>query len=345
MTQNPPPAASRRKSILHRFAEQRDGNASLLFALLALPMFAAVGLGVDMSRAIDMEAALQADVDTAALSGAAAAFGTLTQTTTTADSPAAVGKGFYGNAGIPAFTSVTSATQAITTTGAAPGTVTVKATSTAQIKTFFLWVFAPLVTINASATATASVPSSASGLFPFAIPQCAINANLDPLTGKPQTNTIVHLDSVYDQNANCTRGQWTSLTEGGNDVSTVKSIMTNGCSCTVTTTSGQTANIINIDPGTKATLYPFTLANFQGQTVLMAVVSTGTTNGDLTKPNGSDPLPVVSFVPFKITGISGQGNSQSIDGFFVSNFSGGGTSGGSGANIPSLGAVTVALTK
>jgi len=340
------PAASRGTSFLQRVLRRTDGNVTVLFALLALPMVGVIGLGVDLTRAINMKAALQANVDTAAISGAAAAFGTPTQAAST-DSPTAVGQSFYKDAGIPPVSSVTAATQAVAVTGAAPGTVTVKATATAQVQTVFLGYLASLIPVSATATAVASSPTGATGLFPFAIPQCTFDDNWNAATGQPNLGsngqplpiTLDGSNQSTTKNTGCTFGQWSSLTVGGNSASEVDGFVNGGCTCTVAI-----GDQIDIQPGNRASLYHAVQAEvdaavamgLEGVTVLMAVVQ-----GPGLVTNAESQ--VIAFAPFLITGTT----NQSMSGHFVANFHAIGTSiaGSSGTPPPNFGAVTVALTQ
>jgi hypothetical protein len=338
---------SRGTSLFHRVWRRTDGNVSVFFALLAMPMIGAIGLGVDITRAINMKAALQADVDTAAISGAAAAFGPAARIGAPGNSPAAVGQSFYRDAGLPPFNSLTASAQALKVTGAAPGTVTVKATATAQIQPAFLLYLASLVPVSATATAVASSPSAASGLFPFAIPQCTFDDNWNAATGQPNLGsngrplpvTLDGSNQSTTKNTNCAFGQWSSLTVGGNSASEVDGFVTGGCTCTVAV-----GDQVDIQPGTRASLYhavqaevdAATAAGLPGVTVLMAVVQgPGLTTNAESK--------VVGFAPFLITGTT----NQSMSGNFVANFHAPGTSLGSSSSVPApnFGAVTVALTQ
>ncbi|MEA2754652.1 MAG: hypothetical protein QOJ54_941, partial [Aliidongia sp.] len=306
----------------------------VLFALLAFPMIGAIDLGVDITRAVNMRAALQANVDTAALSGAAAAFGSTNQTGASSDSPNAVGQSFYKDAGIPPFSGVTAATTAVTVTGTAPGTVTVKATATAQIQSLFSGFMTLLPPISATATAVASSPSGATGVFPFALPECAFSTYWNAATGQPIPNSDgtpqqVTFDSVYHSANNCTAGQWTSLNVDDNSQSGIKALMNNGCGCTL-----KIGEDVYIQPGTKAARFGDANKDFAGKTVLMVVLSQ---TGDITVKAS---FPILSFVPFHI--VSADQGAKTITGFFVSNFRGGGLSGSGGTNF---GAVTVALTQ
>jgi Flp pilus assembly protein TadG len=338
---------SRGTSLFHRVWRRTDGNVSVLFTLLAMPMIGAIGLGVDITRAINMKAALQASVDTAAISGVAAAFGPAAQTGAVTDSSTAVGRSFYKDAGLPPFNGVTPATQAITVTGAAPGTVTVKATATAQIQPAFLLYLASLVPVSATATAVASSPSAASGLFPFAIPQCTFDDNWNAATGQPNLDshgnpnhlTLDGSNQSTTKNTNCTFGQWSSLTVGGNSASEVDGFINGGCPCTVAI-----GDQIDIQPGTRASLYhavqaevdAATAAGLPGVTVLMAVVQ-----GPGLNTNAESQ--VIGFAPFLITGTT----NHSISGNFVANFHAPGTSIGASSSVaaPNFGAVTIALTQ
>jgi Flp pilus assembly protein TadG len=56
--------------ILSRFAQSCEASAAPLFALLTIPILAAIGAGVDYSRAAAVRTQLQAQLDTALLAGA-----------------------------------------------------------------------------------------------------------------------------------------------------------------------------------------------------------------------------------------------------------------------------------
>ncbi|MGE0856614.1 MAG: pilus assembly protein TadG-related protein, partial [Hyphomicrobiaceae bacterium] len=56
--------------IARAFADARDGNIAIMFALVALPMFSMVGIAVDYSRAIKAQRQMQLAADAAVLAAA-----------------------------------------------------------------------------------------------------------------------------------------------------------------------------------------------------------------------------------------------------------------------------------
>src|SRR5262245_23100159 len=56
---------------LRRFAHARGGNVAIIFALATLPLFGAMGVAVDYSRAASARDTLQSVLDSAVLAGAA----------------------------------------------------------------------------------------------------------------------------------------------------------------------------------------------------------------------------------------------------------------------------------
>jgi len=338
MTRNPSPGWPARASILRRLLRQTDGNVSVLTAALGIPLLIAIGIGVDTSRAIAMKAALQADVDTAALSGAAAAFGTTTQTGSSTDTPSAVGQSFYTREGRPLGLNPTAPGSVVTTSGTTATAVTVTASAQVQVDPIFLQFWTHGITVGATAKAVAGSPSAATGTFPFALPTCTFDDNwntatgqpiIDPATGLPKQVTL-HSIQDTSKTTGCSYGQWTSLTTDDNSQSFVKGLINNGCGCTL-----HIGDNIYIQPGAKAASFG-DAAVFDGKIVLMAVVSSPD-NNITTKQQ----FPISTFAPFFIQSTDQGG--KTITGHFVANFHGGGLSGASGS--PSFGAVTVTLSQ
>lgn len=309
----------------------------MTFALLLIPLICFVGVSIDYARLVHMKTTLQAAADAAAISGAAANFGTISQETaapTGADGPKTIATSFFTNAWLPPKSSVTKTVTAPSTTSSSGATVTV--TATAQVAMSFLALLRSQMPISVTATATVSAPGSATSTFPFVLPECLFSSTnptywnsatgepaIDPATGKPYEITM---DSLYHTTNNCTYGQWTSFLIEANDTQTIASDITNGCGCTLSV-----GDNIYIQPGTKAKLYGDAAA-FDGQTVLVAVVE----QANLTAKIDSQ---IVGFAAFFIDATN-QGR-KTITGHLASNYQGGGLSGTGGTYY---GVDTVALT-
>ncbi len=140
--------------VVGRLARDRRGVFGIIFALLALPLIAVLGVAVDYARLVQFKTQLQATVDSAALSGAAA------YVTASDDSSAVTVATNYMTANevlLPSY--IGTVTKTISATQVASGanegnTVTVSATG--QIGTTFLRIYSP--TMTASATAVAVNP-------------------------------------------------------------------------------------------------------------------------------------------------------------------------------------------
>ena len=59
--------AERLRNRIHEFAASRDGNVAMIFAIASLPLFAAMGIAIDYSRANAVKTDMQAALDAAAL--------------------------------------------------------------------------------------------------------------------------------------------------------------------------------------------------------------------------------------------------------------------------------------
>lgn len=69
----PRPSFAPEPGLLSRFAQSRSGNISMMFAVLSVPMIAAVGLGVDLSRAYRVRSLTQNALDASVLAAGRAA--------------------------------------------------------------------------------------------------------------------------------------------------------------------------------------------------------------------------------------------------------------------------------
>lgn len=305
-----------------RLIEDRRGAAAIIFALSLIPLICFTGVAIDYARLVHTKTTLQAAADAAAISGAAANFGTTAQETAAngADSPNTIATNFFTSAWLPPNTSLTRTITAPSATSNSGASVTV--TATAQVAMSFLAILRPQMPVSATATATASAPGSATGAFPFVLPSCLFTSTnptywnsateepaIDPSTNNPYEITM---ESLYHTTNNCTYGQWTSFLTDSNNVPTIRNYMTNGCGCTLSI-----GDSIYIQPGTKATLYGDAAA-FAGETLLMAVVN----QNDLTAKSS---IPVVGFAAFVIDSTSQGG--KTITGHLASNYQGGGLSG------------------
>lgn len=318
---------------LRRLIGDRRGAVAMIFALSLVPLIGFTGVAIDYARLAHMQTTLQAAADAAAVSGAAANFGTSAQETAAnnADGPHAMATNFLTNAWLPLNNGVTPTVTAPAATSTNGATVTV--TATAQVAMSFLAIWRSQIPVSVTATATVSVPTSATGTFPFVLPSCLLtdttltgngstywNAatgepNIDPSTGKPYEITM---DSAYHGTNDCTNGQWTSFLTDSNSTATIAGDMTSGCGCTLSV-----GDSVYIEPGTKAALYG-DAASFDGQTVLVAVVG----QNDLTKAAAKTDIPVVGFAAFVIDSTDQGG--KTITGHFTSNYQGGGLSGTGG---------------
>ena len=303
----------------------RRGGVALIFALSLIPLIGFTGVAIDYARLVHMKTTLQAAADAAAISGAAANFGTASQETAanSADGPNTIATSFFTNAWLPPESSITKTVNAPTATSTSGAIVTV--TATAQVEMSFLAIWQSQMPVSVTATATASVPTSATGAFPFVLPKCLFTSTnptywnsatgepaIDSSTGNPYEITM---DSLYHTTNNCTYGQWTSFLSDSNNVPTIVNYMNNGCGCTLSVGTN-----IYIEPGSKAKLYGDAAA-FDGKTVLMAVVN----QADLT---AKTDIPVVGFAAFVVDSTSQGG--KTITGHFASNYQGGGQSGTGG---------------
>ena len=326
------------RSVLRRLLRSSDATIAPVFALALVPMLMAVGIGVDLSRAGSMHASLQAMTDKAAVSGAAAAFGTTTQMNSATDTTLLVGDAVYQSEPLPVNLNITPASTAITTTGtAAAPPVTVTATSTANFRPTFLSIWASQMAVTATTVVSAGGPSNGPGAFPFAMGKCLFTHYWNAATQQPINNgptNPIAMDSTYDQGNNdptCTKGQWTSLTSNSNSESYIAGLMAGGCGCSLTTQTD-----IFIQSGAKAAAYGDAIAqNFVGQTVLIPVVTQDDLSTNVTTG-------VYAFAAFHITAIVKTGNNKQIDGYFVANYHAAGASGTSGAY---LGVANVQITQ
>jgi Flp pilus assembly protein TadG len=322
---------------LRRLIRDRRGATALIFALTLIPLIGVAGVAIDYARLVHMKTTLQAAADAAAISGASANFGNTSQETAVpsgADGPSSIATNFFTNAWLPPNSSVTQTVTAPTSTSQSGATVTV--TATAQVAMSLLAIWRPQIPVSVTATAVVSVPTSATGVFPFTLPACLFTApywnsatgtpGIDPSTGKPYELTM---DSLYHTTNNCTYGQWTSFLTNNNSTANTVDEMKNGCGCTLSVGTS-----IYIQPGTKAAVYG-SAAAYVGQTILTAVV-------DQANLTATTTVPIVGFAPFVIDGTDQSG--KTITGHFASNYQGDQGDGLSGTGGTYYGVDTVALT-
>ena len=134
-----------------KLAGDTQGATALLFGLMLIPLLLAVGVGVDYARATQMRTMLQAAVDGAAISGAAAYTSPSAQSTATALAQAYVTK---GTGALPSSVTITSTTITPSTTGSGNSTAYVMYVSvTASVPTTLMYPWKSSLPITASATA------------------------------------------------------------------------------------------------------------------------------------------------------------------------------------------------
>ena len=306
----------------------------MIFAVSLIPLIGAVGVAVDFARVNETRTALQLAVDNSAVAGAAAAFGTSTQTSASANSPSSVAQSYYSAIPLPGGATDTSAANAVSTSGTLPSPITVSVTSTAVVPTTFLAIWRSQISVSASATAVASGPANVTGAFPFALTKCIYDTywsngqpTIDPSTGQPYAIT---LGSSYHVTNSCTSGQWTSFMTADNSDSNLKSLI-DGANTSGSGSLSIGSSIYIVD-GTKANLYSETGSVDTGKIVLMPVSSESVMSA------GSYTA-VYALAPFYVTSAAG-GSSKTITGHFVSNYHSP-LSGGSGGQYYGAGVVTL----
>jgi Flp pilus assembly protein TadG len=89
-------------NLLREFSRSRDGNLAVMLALAAIPLVAAIGMAVDLSKANDVKARLQKSLDSAVLAGVTQVSAQQVSTATAVFNGDYVAK--YAAAATPAFT-------------------------------------------------------------------------------------------------------------------------------------------------------------------------------------------------------------------------------------------------
>ena len=136
-------------ALMRRLRSDRRGNVAMMVAVSALPLFTAVGVGVDVSSLVEAKTRLQNAADAAALAGASL-YTAASQSTTAANSA----DSYFDNYAKGGFTTLTRTATA--SPAGKPLTITVVATAT--MPTTFLKV-AGISSMLVSATAVAGIPS------------------------------------------------------------------------------------------------------------------------------------------------------------------------------------------
>jgi Flp pilus assembly protein TadG len=148
---------------IRRFRRDRSGNIAVLFMLTLLPILSAIGCSIDYSRAIQLQAKLQAAVDAASvgsISRTSAAFLAAGSMTTDGAIPVGVADAiniFNGNmSGVSGYTLNSVVTPTVTKSGS---TITSTVQFSANISTMFLGVMGKSsMTVGGSSTATVTMP-------------------------------------------------------------------------------------------------------------------------------------------------------------------------------------------
>ncbi|WP_159835369.1 TadG family pilus assembly protein [Burkholderia sp. 8Y] len=161
----------------------------------------------------------------------------------------------------------------------------------------------------ASATAAAVVAApgtvAPNALFPVAIGQCIYSQYWNAQSGTPTTDSTGMPYEVQIGNGQlyngCEAGQWTSFQANVNDVPTVRGLITDGNS-----TSLSIGDSIWIQSGIKTTIYSYVPTNVD---VLVPVVDQTT----------SATHPIIAFAAFHIDSASG-GNDKAIVGHFIAGY-------------------------
>lgn len=139
-------------ALMRRLQSDRRGTVAMVVAVSALPLFTAVGVGVDMSSLVEARARLQNAADAAALAGASL-YTSTSQGTNAQDSA----QSYFDHYAKGGFTSLTSKTIAGPgSTSGVPLTVTVNATAT--MPTTFMKV-ANINSMTVTVHAVAGIPS------------------------------------------------------------------------------------------------------------------------------------------------------------------------------------------
>ena len=136
-------------ALIRRLRSDRRGNVAMVVAVSALPLFTAVGVGVDVSSLVEAKTRLQNAADAAALAGASL-YTSSSQSTTAANSAQA----YFNDYAKGSFTTITSSATA--SPAGTPFTITVAASAT--MATTFLKV-AGISSMPVSVSAVAGIPS------------------------------------------------------------------------------------------------------------------------------------------------------------------------------------------
>ncbi len=139
---------------IRRVAGDERGAVAAMFAIMLVPLVAAIGAGVDFTRASEVQAALQTAADAAALAGASAF------DTTTCPAAATTAATAYMTQAIGALPPGATASFAVTTgtltSGKQTTAYTVAVTATAKVSTTFMRLF--MASVPAAVSATAANP-------------------------------------------------------------------------------------------------------------------------------------------------------------------------------------------
>ena len=190
------------------------------------------------------------------------------------------------------------------------------------------------IPLHAQAVAVVSSPATVKPgtLFPVAISQEAAK----DFEIYKDTDHLVTIGSPYHYGDGLA-GQWTTFLDDFNDVTRLRELIPDGNPEAIGTTTTGDCSIPNtciwIQSGVEATLYANpneeSVSKYVGEVVVLPVV------GDVLLEATHEMAPVVGFVGFYIVSATG-GNTKTITGYFVSDFTVQGSSGGG----PSYGALT-----
>lgn len=159
---------------LRRLNRNTDGSVAVLFAVLAVGLVLAAGVGVDYGRAAMVQAALQRTVDSAALAGASVLSSPAAQSTATTLSQSYVNA---GTAAMPVPATITATTVTPNTSGSA---YTMSVSLTASVPTTFMQLYESAMVVSASATATntaTAAPTCVLALDPSASGAVTVNGS------------------------------------------------------------------------------------------------------------------------------------------------------------------------
>ncbi len=167
MTQGRSPTAARSPSLslARRYWREETGIVAALFAIMLVPLIAAVGVAVDFSRAAQFEAALQGAVNSAALAGASA------YTSPACPATAVAAATNYMNAALKNLPAATSTKFTVT-----PGSLsahrkvtgyTIAVAAAGQVQPTFMSLFVSAMPAAASATAENPVVTASIQLGSF----------------------------------------------------------------------------------------------------------------------------------------------------------------------------------